>query len=211
MGGRPPENPARNQALTLRNSFWRHVLRLAAQTARRYGSAGMANYWVRTLTVSTDYPNGSWLVAQIPPGDTILRCHASWGMIGDTNLSVDMNSISQNLIAWGLVTTIGTGSETVPNARTQAADQAPPTERWIYWETRAFVPYQINADAGIIQWTSTSGEGPIDTKGQVLATGIPSGEYLDLWASWAMGTGWDPSGSLMLWAGASLLVREAGS
>lgn len=211
LGGRPPANPARNQALTLRNSFWRHVLRLASQTARRLESSWVANTWVRTLTVSTDYPTGSWWIAALPSGATLLRVHASWGAIGDTDPNVDMNATSQNLIAWGLVTTVGDGSESVPNARTEAADQAPPTQRWIYWETRAFVPYQINMEAGLIQWTSTSGEGPIDTKGQVLATGIPSGDTLNLWASWAMGSGWDPSGSLMFWAGASVLYRDPGS
>lgn len=171
----------------------------------------MTNTWIRTLNVSNSWPVGYWLVASLPSAATLLRVHASYGVFGTTGPNVNMLAISQQLLAWGLVTTVGNGTETPPNARTQAADQSPPTQRWIYWETRALEPTIVNIDAGLVVWRSSSPEGPIDTKGQVLATGLPTGDTLNLWSSWAGNGAWDVSGSVGLWQGASVLYRDPGS
>jgi len=115
--------------------------------------------------------------------------------------------VETNIITMGLVTTVGNGTESVPNARTQAADQSPPTQRWVYWETRGIKPLDIDAQTGSVAWQDVGATEPTDTKGQVLATGLPEGDTLNLWASWASPFAWDPTGSALVWFGASVLLK----
>lgn len=145
-------------------------------------------------------------MASIAAGDSLLRVHLRWGVVATTSIDVDYQQIAQNIITLGLVTTIGNGTETVPNARTQAGDQVPPTQRWVYWETRGMRPVYLDATVGSVGWIDTGSSEPTDTKGQVLATGIPEGDTLNLWASWAFPFAWDASGDVTTWMGASILT-----
>lgn len=163
--------------------------------------------WVRSTGTSADYQVGTNYLLAMDAGVTLLRVHLRWGIVGDTSLDVDYNAIEQNIISFGLVTTVGDGSEAVPNARSQSADQSPPTQRWTYWETRGIKPNYIDASSGSVIWTDTGSSEPTDTKGQVLATGIPGGDTLNLWASWAAPDAWDASGSVAVWFGASILTN----
>lgn len=162
--------------------------------------------WIRATATSFDYNVGSNLLASIAAGNSLLRVHLRWGIVGNTSIDVDYQSISENIITLGLVTTVGNGSESVPNARTQAADQSPPTQRWVYWETRGIRPVYVDSSVGSVGWIDTGSSEPTDTKGQVLAAGIPGGDTLNLWASWAAPGAWDASGSVLLWLGASILT-----
>jgi hypothetical protein len=59
----------------------------------------------------------------------------------------------------------------------------------------------------VITWHDSGSTEPTDTKGQVLATGVPGGQKLDLWASWHSAFAWDTSGSAQVWLSASVLYK----
>lgn len=163
--------------------------------------------WIRATSTALDqYHQGFVLIASIAAGDTLLRAHLRWGIVGTTDLEVDYAAIAENIITLGLCTTIGDGTETPPNARTQAFDAAPPTQRWVYWETRGIKPIYVDGSSGSVGWTDTGSTEDTSTKGQVLATGIPGGDTLNLWASWAAPGDWDPSGDVLIWLGCSTLT-----
>jgi hypothetical protein len=168
----------------------------------------MTYTWRRGTNATFTWPVGGVWMDAIPNGWSYVRVRFRWGVVGDTASIVDLTGTSANLISFGLVTTIGNGTETPPNARTAANDAAPPTERWIYLETRALEPVQVNPDADIVVWRDSGATELTDTKGQVLATGIPSGDTLNLWGSWAAPVSWDPSGQVQIWAGWSILRKE---
>lgn len=164
--------------------------------------------WVRSVQVQLDWLSGAVLIDSIAAGNSYLRVHVRWGFYGDSPVDVDMSEIGSNVMSFGLVTTIGNGTETPPNARTQAGDQAPPTQRWIYWETRAPVMTAISADANVVSWRDSGSSEPTDTKGQVLATGLAPGQTLNLWGSWAAALPWAESGNALLWWGTSVLHKD---
>jgi hypothetical protein len=120
---------------------------------------------------------------------------------------MDIQSYTSNLISFGLVTTIGNGTETPPNARTQSNNQAPPIERWLYWETRQMQPAVISIDGGVITWRDSGSTEQTDTHAEVLATGMADDDTLNLWASWAAPSTWDPTGVAQVWLGASVLYK----
>jgi hypothetical protein len=163
--------------------------------------------WVRTVALSNTYDTDQALLGRLSLGQTYIRVHFRWGVYGDTTDRIDMQAIASNLITLGLVTTIGDGTEIAPNARSAANDADPPTQRWIYWETRQMHPTVVNPDAGVITWRDTGSTEPTDTKGQVLATGFDPSLTLNLWASWAAPFAWDPSGIAALWVAASVLYK----
>jgi hypothetical protein len=125
-----------------------------------------------------------------------------------TSVDIDFGPVFANIITLGLVTTVGDGTETPPNARSQSADQVPPTQRWVYWETRSMRPTDLDVTTGSVGWVDTGSSEQTSTKGQVLATGIPGGDTLNLWASWAAPGPWDASGVSSLWVGASILINS---
>jgi hypothetical protein len=130
--------------------------------------------------------------------------HFGWGFYGDTSTDANLQQVSQNLQVMGLVTTVGNGTEAVPNARTQSGNQAPPTQRWVYWEGRA--PRLVAHDSsGLLAiWADSGGQEPVETHGQVSGKTVPAGSTLNLWASWAAGGAWDTSGTASVWYYASV-------
>lgn len=167
----------------------------------------MAFSWVRSTSLSASVEQGSTLLGRLNNGQTYVRVHFRWGFYGDTPDVISYSSDAANLISFGLVTTFGDGTETPPAARTASGDAAPPTLRWIYWETRQVVPVVISERAGVAIWRDTGSSEPTDTKGQVLATGVPGGQTLNLWASWQMPFPWEPNGNAQVWLGASVLYK----
>lgn len=167
----------------------------------------MALDWVRSTSLSTSAEQGSTLLGKLNNGQTYVRVHFRWGFYGDTPDVISYENDAANLISLGLVTTYGDGTETPPAARLDSGDAAPPTLRWIYWETRQVVPVLISPAAGLAIWRDTGSSEPTDTKGQVLAQGVPGGQTLNLWASWQMAATWEPNGTAQVWLGASVLYK----
>jgi hypothetical protein len=167
----------------------------------------MATNWRRVYVTSTDWLGGTWWITAIPAGQTILRIRFSWTFYLDSPVVTDMQNIAFNVMNWGLVTTIGNGTEAVPDANTGTADPAPPTRRWLWWETRQAVVTAISEQAGVISWRDSGPQDRQDARGQVLATGIPGGDTLNLWASWSGQYNLDPDVSAVISMGASVLTK----
>lgn len=165
--------------------------------------------WVRTVQANLTWPIGSSLIASVPRGDTLIRVHFGWGFFATTSTTATYTSVANNLMAMGVVTTVGNGSESVPNARTQSSDQDPPTQRWVYLECRGPMIAAIDAAGELVAWRDSGNQEPVDTKGMVSAKSIAEGDTLNVWASWAGAGDWDSSGTAQLWYYASLLYQPS--
>lgn len=165
----------------------------------------MAYHWYRTINSASNWSRGYAWQCAIPSGSTYRRVRFSWGFTGYTSDIVDMGLMLNNQMTFGLVTTIGNGTEVPPDPITAGGDAAPPTQRWVYWETRAPVATAISHEAGMIFWRDSGFQTRVDTEAQVLATGIPSGDSLNLWASWDVTNSWDFSGTAEVWLGTAVL------
>lgn len=166
----------------------------------------MGYTWYRTNQIGVSYDLGFLWMCAIPSGSSYRRVRWSWGFSADSATTVDMQAIGFNVLAAGLVTTIGNGGEAVPHARTASGDAAPPTERWVWWETRQPVVSAIDQAAGVIAWRDSGAQEIPDVKVNVLATGIPPGDTLNLWFSWESLTGaWDLTGTATIWVSTSVL------
>lgn len=166
----------------------------------------MAGQWVRGSNVANVWTGGTWLIASVPAGLTISRIRFGWGFYLDSPVLGYYQNVAFNLMIWGLVTTIGNGTETVPGPRTSPGDAAPPTQRWLWWETRQPTITSISEESGVVAWRDSGPQEPTDAKGQVLATGIPAGDTLNLWASWQGGFGLDADVNPVIWSSASVLL-----
>ena len=169
----------------------------------------MSYTWYRTASTSDLYTSGLFWACAIPNGSTYRRVRWAWGFSGDTADTVAMDSIRSNYLVMGLVTTIGNGGESVPEPISSSGDAAPPTERWVWWEARQPVVQAVSHAAGVIAWRDSGPQEVPDVKAQVLATGIPGGDTLNLWASWqSVGGDWDASGSASVWVATSVLYHS---
>lgn len=167
----------------------------------------MATSWTRVY-LSSNVWLSSWLrLAQFTAGQTILRIRFSYGFYLDTPVVLDMQNIAFNLFNWGLVTTVGDGTETPPDPNTAPFDAAPPTQRWLWWETRQPSVAAIDSAAGVIAWRDSGPQDRQDARGQVLATGLPPGDTLNLWASWSGQYGLPTEANLSIWTFASILSK----
>lgn len=163
--------------------------------------------WRRNTFVTANISGSFNWEDAISAGNSYIRCHIRWGFYLDCPVTTDFAGVAANIVTLGLVTTVGNGSESRPNARTQAADQAPPTQRWIYWETRSPVMTALDEAAGVASWRDSGATEPSDTKGQVLATGIPAGDSLNLSTSWAAAGDFDSAVNAVLWVSLSILKK----
>lgn len=170
----------------------------------------MANTWTRKLFAPLAWSNSAQhqLIASVSSGDTILRARYGWGFTGCTSTDVDAASIASNWCTAGLVTTVGNGTESVPDPVTQSADQDPPTQRWLWWETRTPQVIVFDAGNGIAWFQGSAPQEADDSHGQVLAAGLPSGDTLNLWFSWKSHSAWDDTGRAQIWLGISVLVKS---
>lgn len=163
--------------------------------------------WVRSLALNHDYQIGQFLLGRLENGQTYVRIHFRWGFYGDTASIADMEPIAGNLNTFGIITIVGDGTETAPNPLVTPNDPDPPTQRWLYYETRAPVPRAMDNNAGVVMWTDSPTSEVTDIKSQVLATGMSGGDQLDLWATWAAVGPWSDTGSAHVWLQASVLYK----
>lgn len=167
----------------------------------------MGTTWFRTGTVSNLWDASWFQLCAVPPGSTLRRIRWSWGWAGVTADVVDVGRIMSNTLVAGLVTTVGNGSETPPNPAVASGDAAPPTQRWLWWEIRQSIATAVDHGSGMITWRDSGPQEIPDVKTQVLATGLPVGDTLNLWFRWQSTpfVAWDPSGSANVWVGSSVL------
>lgn len=169
-------------------------------------------FWRRNTNAQPLAVLGNYWNDAIAAGNTYLRVHVRWGFHLDTPLNVDIAYVANNLVTFGLCTTIGNGTEGVPEAATSSGDTDPPTQRWIYWETLAPVAQGISHDDNVIVWGNSAQTEPTQTRGQVLATGIPDGDTLNLWASWQSSIDWAAQfdANPTIWHSVSILRKNNG-
>jgi hypothetical protein len=159
--------------------------------------------WARTVISSTSWTVGSNRIAQVPPGGTLLRVHFGWGFFGHTSSEESVTATCANILAFGLVTTVGAGGGPPPNARSASFDAAPPSQRWVHWSSRA--PRLAGITDRLMVWADSPHEEAQDTKAQVSAATVPAGQFLNLWASWAGAGAWSVTGLVEVWFWASAL------
>lgn len=163
--------------------------------------------WVRTVQANLSWTSGTSLIANVTRGQTLVRIHFGWGFVGSTHATTDQLATASNLQVMGICSTVGNGTETPPNARTQSFDESPPSERWLWWEARAPVVASYDSGAEWITWRDSGAQTPVDAKGMVSAKTIPVGDTVNIWASWAASHGWEANESVNLWYWASLLFQ----
>jgi hypothetical protein len=158
------------------------------------------------VQTSLNFPTGYVQLAGVAEGFTLARIRFGWSFYAHSPSRTAMFDLANDAIVFGLCTTVGTGSEVPPDPRSSSGDVDPPLQRWLWWEARSPVPCAIDSHGDIIAWRDTGPQEPCDAKGQVKATGLPGGETLNLWASWAAAYGWDSQGTTIISVGSSVLT-----
>jgi hypothetical protein len=169
-------------------------------------------YWRRNFNFQPLTTSGNFWNDAISAGNTYQRVHLRWGFHVDGPVGMNIAYAATNLVTFGLVTTIGDGTEEPVNPQDVSFDPDPPTERFIYWETLAPTVQAISYDAGLIIWGNSVSTEATQTKGQVLATGIDEGDTLNLWATWACPLDWlgQFGGNAVIWHSLSILRKNDG-
>lgn len=163
-------------------------------------------FWHRTANQSSSYNVGWFLIGIIPSGSTVRRIRFAWTFQGFSELTTDVHALTVNPLFTGIITTIGDGTETPPSPLTTPDDPAPPTQRWLWWEVRQPHVESIDAAGNIVAWQDGGKSEVTDVQTQVKATGIPGGDNLDVWFSWASVFGnWDTTGAVQILQWSSLL------
>lgn len=145
---------------------------------------------------------------QIPSGNTILRTLFSWGFSGFCRYSDDLMAVTQTIGYFGLQTAIGAGMEVLDPVFPPANGLGPPTQRWLAWEARTPHIAAYLEGSGTVFVNDGSPDRKGDVQGQVLATGIPGGDQLEVWASFGVSTTWPDDGLLEWWAVSRVLIRS---
>lgn len=168
----------------------------------------MTLLWDRSQNSTDTYSGGAFRLAAMQNGWTIKRVRFGWGYVGFTEVTVDLHNVALNVLYAGIVSTIGNGTETVPAPITTPGDVAPPTQRWLWWEGRQPVCHSTDAYGNVAAWRDGGGQDVTDAQTQILATGIPAGQFLNLWFSWQSFNGaWDASGQQRLYQWSSVLYH----
>jgi hypothetical protein len=162
--------------------------------------------WHRTANQSVHYDVGWWWLSAIPAGSTLRRVRFGWGFQGFTPVTTDLAAVVVNPMFAGIVTTIGNGSEVPPSPLSTPDDVAPPTQRWLWWEIRQPVAQSLDSYGDLVSWRDNGPQETTDVQVNVKATGIPGGDTLNVWFSYAGTFGnWDAAGNVQIYYWASVL------
>jgi hypothetical protein len=166
-------------------------------------------YWRRNVNAQPLTTSGNYWNDAIVPGNTYLRVRIRWGFHLDTPTNVDLAYLGSGLVTFGLCTTYGDGTETPPDPLEVSTDIDPPTLRWIYWESLAPSCKGIDDASGVIIWENSPHSEETQTRGQVLAAGVPPGDTLNLWASWGSTIDWSAQfgANAVIWHSLSILRK----
>lgn len=151
---------------------------------------------------------GSHLIAKLNSGQSLLQVYLAWSFMGNTSTTVIPAAIAGQVAAAGLVTVIGNGTETPPDALASPLNPGFPAQRWLIWDVRAPRVRTWDTAGSVATWTATEPQIDMKSSSQVLApSGMGVGNTLDLWLSWSTFGGWDASGQAVLWFSFQALVR----
>lgn len=167
--------------------------------------------WIRTYQTAQGWApvQLQTRVAHLTSGQTILRSHLAWGFNGYTWARLIPTALMGNVMALGMVTTIGNGTEIPPDPLNSPFNVADPSQRWLWWQVRAPRCQSWDGVGNTAIWENTPAEEDSQTKGQVLApSGMGTGNFLNLWITWRPLAAWDSSGQAILWWKTSTLVRS---
>lgn len=155
--------------------------------------------WTRVVQADLPWTSGNHLLVAVPIGKTLMHVHFGWGFYANSSRYAALTDVARNIMVMGVVTTVGNGTEAVPNPRTASGNAAPPQKRWLYWEGRAPTIAALDSDGDLALWRDSGAQAPVDIESQVSAAGISAGNTLNVWASWAGGQPFDASGVTDLW------------
>lgn len=146
----------------------------------------MAFQWARGQVTPLAYGKNHVGLVKLSPGQSVVRvlfgikADGFWTTSG-TSTQLDIQVSMSNATAFGLVTTIGNGGETPPDAWTAPQDALPPTQRWLFRavSSMSFLDMSGNASTWPVGFNSTFES--CETEGQVLAPAMSPGLTLNLW------------------------------
>jgi hypothetical protein len=164
--------------------------------------------WTRAVNTSNNWSTNTVIISSMSAGQTLVRVRFRWGFYGDTSTMTDLARVSQSVMAFGIVTTIGNGTEHVPNALSESGDASPPAQRWLYWESRAPVVSSFDQAGNVVTWRDSGSTEDTQSRGMVKAPAMGAGDTLNIWASSAAVLAWDASGTPTLWMGIETLIRS---
>lgn len=163
--------------------------------------------WVRTVQASLPWSSSASKIASVPRGSTLIRIRFGWGFWIDAPTGQDMIVLAMNIMVLGIVTTVGNGTEAIPDPRINPGDQAPPTQRWLYWEGRAAYLQAYDSADTVMVYRDSPPQEAVDIKAMVSAKTIPAGDTLNVWASWNPGFAFTGQANGYLWYWASLMYQ----
>lgn len=144
----------------------------------------MTTTWVRSWTQVNTLVQSDVLVASIPLGGTLLRARYGWRCLAATSTLYSAADIMDTQIAIGMLTGFPAGSYAVPNVLTSPGDVAPPTERYLWWETRGLRQRTWGAEFDdVVTYEDTGPVEATDTHSQVKAS-VPAGDQLGVYLAW---------------------------
>lgn len=211
LGGRPPEG----SAFDLLGPVVRNYLWYAATDRAEDDDSGSSELsttsWNRAPLIPLSWTTlkQSWRLANLSAGQKIARTRFAWGFAGYTSLTVIPTAVMSQPMRMGLVTTIGPiATDSPPDPVTQYADQAPPAQRWLYMEERYPVVSSWDAYGRTISWKHSEAQEDTDSRAQVIAPAMSSGNTLNLYLVFRASTSWEVSGLASVWAWASVLIES---
>jgi len=161
--------------------------------------------WARQSAFLASWNSGSLLLASVPSGHVLRRVRFGWGAHAITDARDSALNMQKTGIVLGVLSissaSIGGG---IPNPATSPTDPSPPLSRWLWYELRSFYCTAFDSMGGIQTWRDTGTQEVTDSKAPVLAN-VPSGDNLDIFASWGVVDPPAVTGETTLWIWSSVL------
>lgn len=142
--------------------------------------------WVRGQSAGLSYGRHNLLLARLSPGDSLMtirfgiKADGFWTNPG-AGSQIQIQASELNYTAFGIVTTVGNGTETPPSPVGTPVDAAPPTQRWVYLASSAMSLTTFSGTSSTWTMGFTANWEANRSEAQVLATGFTAPSALDVW------------------------------